>query len=189
MLAYISHNPDLIPLLRAESAPAFATGSRPNIAYLAEHCPLLTGTWLETLRLTAFSASVRYVTRDTAINGFVLRKGGRVMIPYRQLHFNGDVFGAGVESFDPRRFVDHPKLDKSATWRPFGGGETMCPGRFVAKQAVVTFVAMVLRRFEVEVEGGREFPRTDDSKPVVGMVSARDGDDVLLRVRAREAGI
>ena len=61
----------------------------------------------------------------------------------------------------------------------------MCPGRFVAKLAVVGFVAMVLQRFEVGLEGVQAFPRTDDSKPVVGMVSAREGEDVVLRVRER----
>ena len=187
MLAFICHNPELIYLLREETKSAFKGGRRPDISYLNEYCPNLRGVWLETLLLTAFSASVRYVTKDTDINGFMLRKGGRVMIPYQQLHSNEEVFGDAVERFNPRRFVDNPKLDRNSTWRPFGGSETMCPGRHVAKHAVLSFVAMVLQRFDVELAHSQPMPRADDSKPVVGMVPPMEGDDVIVRLASRGA--
>ncbi|OJJ76737.1 hypothetical protein ASPBRDRAFT_417343 [Aspergillus brasiliensis CBS 101740] len=53
--------------------------------------------------------------------------------------------------FRPERFS--PKggrsLTRSDNWRPFGGGTTMCPGRYVRKRFVMLFVTSLLRRFDV----------------------------------------
>lgn len=45
-------------------------------------------------------------------------------------------------------------LARSKSFRPFGGGTTYCPGRFVARQEVYMFVVVVLHRFRIEVMGG-----------------------------------
>lgn len=185
MLAQISHRSALISSLREETKGAFINDTGiPHIPSLVR-CPQLNAVWLETLRLAAFSASVRYINQDTEINGFILRKDSRIIIPYRQLHFNEEVFGDAIEEFLPDRFLKNPKLEKSSTWRPFGGGETMCPGRYIAKHAVMIFVAIVLHRFDIELAYPQPFPRTDDCKPVVGMVSAMKGDEVMVRLRSR----
>lgn len=82
MFAYMIYTPDLIDIIRKETAPAFANGSV-DVHYLNEKCPQLTSVWMETIRMSAFSASVRYVVRETTIGGKILRRGNRVVIPYR----------------------------------------------------------------------------------------------------------
>lgn len=130
MLAYIIYHPELIDIVRAETELGFDDNGRIDFHYLNDSCPKLGAIWNETVRMTAYSASVRHLTDDTVIGGKTLRKHNRVMIPYRQLHFNEEVFGKDVNQFDPWRFLRDKALQRSPSWRPFGGGITMCPGRF-----------------------------------------------------------
>jgi cytochrome P450 len=110
------------------------------------------------------------------------------MIPYRQLHFDPSIFGTEypVFEFAPERFTSKSGryLTRSDNWRPFGGGSTMCPGRYVAKRFVMLFVALLLKRFEIESVSKRA-PRANEAKPVLGLMSVKDEEDVLVRVRAR----
>ena len=183
MLSYMLFHPELLDLIRKETKPAFVNGScTPDVAYLNNKCPLMNGIWNETLRLAAASSSVRYITEDTVVGGLNLRRGKRVMIPYRQLHFNEEIFGDQVTQFNARRFIDNPSLLRSPSWRPFGGGATMCPGRFVAKQAVITFIAMVLNRFDIALDGPQPFPSAKEGNPVLGLMSNLPGSDLRVKL-------
>lgn len=175
--------PDLLEDVRREFEGAFADGSL-SVEYLSEHCPLFDGVWNETLRHSAYSASVRAITEDLIIGGKTLRKGNRLMVPYRQLHFNESSFGPDAREFSVRRFMDNPKLQSSAMWRPFGGGQTMCPGRYIAKRSVAIFVALALKRFDIGIVEGQSFPLGEEGKPVLGIMTMKG--DMLVRIRRRE---
>jgi cytochrome P450 len=185
MLANILQSPSLIDSIRCEVLPAFSS-TQVDLHHLTESCPLLKSVWLETLRLATASASVRYITRDTLINGNLLRKGNRLMIPYRQMHFDASVFGEDVNSFDPMRFMRNESLARSPSWRPFGGGQTLCPGRFAAQQTVLTFVAMILHRFDIELAYPQSFPRADEGRPVLGIMGWLDDLAVNIKLRKSE---
>ena len=114
------------------------------------------------------------------------------MSPFRQFHFDPAIYGDDVEKFVPERFMRDEVLVKGKGYRPFGGGTTYCPGRFVAKQEVFCFVATVLQRFDVKlasqgvIKGGEQaFPRLDRKKPSLGVMDPVKGDDVILRVREK----
>ncbi|KAE8350519.1 cytochrome P450 [Aspergillus coremiiformis] len=191
LLTYILNNgPEYINLVRKETLPAFQ--NKPiDLEYLHDHCPHLDAMWNETIRLSAYSASVRFVTSDTVIGGKILRKGNRLMIPYRPLHFDESTFSLQypVNEFRHERFLQKSKnLTRSDNWRPFGGGTTMCPGRYVAKRSVLLFVAMLLQRFNVELVTKR-IPEPEEGKPVLGIMSVKEGEDVLVRVWSREVSI
>ncbi|GFF33514.1 25-hydroxycholesterol 7-alpha-hydroxylase [Aspergillus udagawae] len=190
LLTYILHygSEHYVDIIRQETLPAFSPDKTiPDLDYLHDNCPHLDAMWNETIRLSAYSASVRFVTSDTIIGGKILRKGNRLMIPYRQLHFDETIFGVDypVEEFRHERFMQKGRnLTRSDNWRPFGGGTTQCPGRYVAKRFVLLFVAMLLRRFDVELVTNR-VPAAEEGKPVLGIMSIKDGEDVLVRVRPR----
>ena len=65
--------------------------------------------------MSAFSASVRYVTKDTLIGGKLLRKGSRPMIPYWQLHFDDSGFGSDIQKFKSDRFLNDKDLTRSGS--------------------------------------------------------------------------
>lgn len=167
-----------------ETNSAISTSGDVNMSRLLEHCPCLNSVYDEALRVTNSSSSVRHVLADTVIGGCKLRKGNNIIIPYRQLHFNEAVFGPTAGVFDPERFLKNKALARSPSYRPFGGGSTYCPGRFIAKQEVVAFVALVLHRYDIKLAEGvdKGFPALEEMKPCLGVMGPREGEDVFLQV-------
>lgn len=143
--------------------------------------------YYEVLRLATSSVSVRDVKAQARIGGKLLRAGNRVLLPYRQMLFDGNVFGEDAETFNPDRFLSDRKLNNSLSFRPFGGGATYCPGRFLAKAEVLTFVALVICRFDLELadNGGKEvnIPRMEIRRPCLGIMGPEKEGDVVLKVR------
>lgn len=182
MLSYMLFQPELIATVREETQAAFEAGGKINVRFLEEECPRLIGIWNEVIRLTAYSSSVRYIAEDTFIGGKVLRKGNRLMIPNRHLHLDANVFGQAVQYFDSERFVKRRSVLRSLNWRPYGGGATMCPGRYLAKQSVISFVVVLLHSYDIELFGHQKFPRLEDGYPVLGIMSSKERDDLLVRI-------
>ncbi|KAL9102989.1 MAG: hypothetical protein Q9187_009061, partial [Circinaria calcarea] len=152
-LAYLLHDQELLEKVREETRPA-VIDDVPNVTYLLESCPRLEAIFLEVLRMVMSSSLMRFVTEPTLVGGKTLRKGYNVMAPYRQLHYDKDVWGENADEFDPERFLRNKNLAKSPSYRPFGGGQYLCPGRFLARRVVFTFVALALSRFELALDIG-----------------------------------
>lgn len=118
----------------------------------------------------------------------MLRKGGKILIPCRLLHFNEAIFGADVHHFRPERFEGREQsMTRGPSWRPFGGGRTKCPGYLVAKREIMLFVAMVLERFDLEMVGGpaAAVMEPDLERPAPGIANRKPGEDLLVRLTAR----
>ena len=179
-------DPDLFRIVREETKPAFTGGAFPDAHDLDHKCPRLNGIWYETIRLAAYASSIRTVAEETIIRGTIFRKGNRLMIPNRQLHFDPEVYGGDVDAFRSTRFLENRNLLRSLSWRAFGGGATLCPGRYVAKQAVITFVAMLVQRYEIELTEPQTMPRLEEGYPVLGLMASKDGDDLSVRLRPIE---
>jgi cytochrome P450 len=186
VLTYLLHNPTLLAAYRQETEPAFSGGNLVDPLYIQDpaNCPQVDMIWHETLRLSGWSASIRLITQDTMIGGKLMRKGNRVMVPHRLQHFDESVFGESPHLFRPERWQKE-NLARSPSWRPFGAGKTMCSGRFLARFSVTTFVATLLRRFDVEMVGNPPFPQGDEGKPVLGIMSIKKGHDFNVRLSPR----
>ncbi len=188
ILAHLLHKPALLEAIREETAHGIMDDS-PNVAYLVEHCPRLEATYHEVLRLQVSNSLMRHVTAPTKMGGKLLQRGRNVMVPYRLLHYDREAWGANVSSFDPERFLNKKELVRDPSYRPFGGGQHLCPGRFLAKQAIFSFVALALSRFDMclDSEGGlkQRFPRAEDLTPGLATLGPRKGDDVMVRCSPR----
>lgn len=171
---------------RRETEPAFTGTDLVDPFYFQDpdKCPQVDHIWNETLRMTGWSVSVRLITKDTVIAGKVLCKGSRVMVPHRLLHFDQTIFGENIDSFQPERWSE-PGRARHPSWKPFGAGKTLCSGRFLARFAVTTFVATLLRRFDLEMIGNPAFPQADRGRPVLGIMSVKEGQDFEIRVSER----
>lgn len=173
MLTEILFHRDLCEVARAEATSIckLEMGER-DLASITTTCPNLNALWNECLRLGSASASTRYVDHDTMIGDRLLRKDSVVMAPYSQMHQNPDYFGANPDDFDHRRFLDDNSLDKQPAFKPWGGGTTHCPGRYVAKLEVFLFVALALTECDLSIaqkdEKGRPLLR---KKPKFDMKS------------------
>jgi cytochrome P450 len=191
MISFLLQDEYLIPKVTRELQATFRQDGSLDIAALQTDTPYLTALWHETLRVCNSSASARFVTSDTKIGEYTLRAGRRLLIPYRQLHLNPDIFGANATEFNASRFLEDKKLAQNPSYRPFGGGVTYCPGRFLAKQEIFMALAFLLCRNDVQLasvknEGGKssgqKFPRMDELKPGIGIIGPVSGDDLIVRL-------
>lgn len=198
MMAHILYDPTLLATLREEISLAVSQGTEALEYRLEQQCPQLRAVYFEALRLTSSSSTVRDVQRQTEIGDKVLRTGANILIPYRQLHVNPDTFGQNADQFDPDRFLHNPSLSKSPSFRPFGGGKTYCPGRYLAEREILTFVALALHRFEICFASDRregitkaasswpKFPRIDKQKFCLGIMEPIKGDDLIVMIKQRK---
>ncbi|KAL1622104.1 hypothetical protein SLS54_005169 [Diplodia seriata] len=184
LLSYLLFNPALLAAVKEETGHAFTNG-RLDTAKLANDCPILDSVWLEVLRLVNGAMSVRKVVTPTTISGKELESGNTVIIPFRQLHFNEHVWGQARFGFDPERFLKGQKLRNHASYRPFGGGVSLCPGRHLAKSEVCGFLATLLQRYDVALPAAlppQVFPRLDETKPSTGITGALGDMDVVFDI-------
>ncbi|KAF2190000.1 cytochrome P450 [Zopfia rhizophila CBS 207.26] len=195
-IAYLVYDAKLLEDIRTEIVPAMED-HKLNEEHLIENSPRLHSLVNEVLRLCVTSGLVRDIVKPTLIQGKVLREGSKLMIPYRQLHLNRDVWGQDPCSIKPERFVINTKLINSKSYRPFGGGHTLCPGRFLARRSVSFAVALLVGRFNISVDTERKengeqkkagdsvlsFPKMDTTKPSPGASLPHEGDDVIVFLR------
>ncbi|KAL8812803.1 MAG: hypothetical protein Q9200_000770 [Gallowayella weberi] len=150
-----------------------------DVKLLYANSPVLDGTFHECLRLSAGAMMGRKVLVTTRIGDKVLKAGGTVLIPSRQLHSNANVWGSDHQQFSDTRFARNGTLTRHSSYRPFGGGVSLCPGRKVARQQVFTMVAILIHRFDARLSRDKkqEFPRLNVSTPALGVTGpAKDMD-------------
>jgi cytochrome P450 len=156
-----------------------------DVPHIQTKCPLLVSTWKEVLRIATLTTTTnRCVLADTYIGSqILLKKGGIVQIPTGAFHSDQNVWGSNVNEFDPRRFLPSKQAHRSAAFRPFGGGSTMCPGRYLAVTEILGFVSAVILGFEISpVEGEWKLPKKD-SRPFPGTVKPASDIKVVIRRR------
>ncbi|KAL3431349.1 putative cytochrome P450 [Aspergillus tetrazonus] len=200
LVAHILHDAALADAITAEIRPAVGVmtiGQEQKIEidhhYLSEQCPKLDSLFSEVLRLTLTAPMARDVSETTTVGGRRLREGNRVLVLYRQLHLDRATWGPAPQTLQPERFLVDSGLKSSIAYRPWGAGKHICPGRFLAKSAIFTFVAYLLAGFEVRLRetgtGKRTrsaFPMADMSRPSPGIANIADGEDVLISVIRRD---
>ena len=193
IMAYILFDPLLYSHIRAEvdeAVPSHGRTSEKDLISRLENCKLLVAVYNEMLRFITASAFIRSVSATTDLGDTTLSPGANVLIPYRQLHFDQSVFGDNTNEFDPSRFLFNPDLNKSPSFRPFGGGTTYCAGRHVARREVITFVAMAIHKYDIKLAGcgggnKQSFPRCDLKKPSLGVLPPARGEDVEVVIGER----
>lgn len=196
-MSYILSNPTLLTTLQNEVHPAVSEATTGLEYRLEQHCPRLRAVYFEVLRLASSSSTVRGIMQPTDIGDKTLETGASILIPYRRLHLNPEIFGENAEDFDPERFLRDPSLSKNPNFRPFGGGKTYCPGRYLAEREILTFVALAIHRFDIRIATGApaqayktgvalpNFPRMDKKKFCLGIMEPVKGDDMIVDVRPR----
>ena len=92
-----------------------------------------------------------------------------------------------MERFNWRRFITDGALNDAARLvMPFGGGESLCPGRHVAKNEIAQFIRQILLEYDVELlpEDASSPPAFDAARVGLGIYPpATDHVGLLMRPR------
>ncbi|RYC55225.1 hypothetical protein CHU98_g10982 [Xylaria longipes] len=205
ILLQIFADPQLLSTVREEITKILRTDEnddkdayhgkyRLNITDLKDLCPVLIAVYRECLRLGSDNYSTRMVKEDILLaDRYFLKKGAVVQIAGGVIHADESIWGDGVESFNPGRFLElkqesgnsrqnqiHP-----AAFRAFGGGKTLCPGRHFAMNEILSLVSLVVLVFDVEaLDGGRiKVPRKNDGVLPVHILEPISSVKVLISKR------
>ena len=175
----------------AETQAAWSKDSNQlDINWLINNSPVLTSTYQETFRVRNDAGSIRNIEVDTKIGGKVVRKGNLLLIPYRLAHLKESSFGADCMSFDPLRFLNNPKMASQGDYRPFGGGFSLCPARFLAKNQVFSALAILLHRFSWELDYTKSVPKIPEVNDRVrssGIMGPMPGHDLHVIVTKKKS--
>ncbi|GAP88755.1 putative cytochrome p450 protein [Rosellinia necatrix] len=186
LLTYLLYDTSLLKLAKEETEAAWRS-EQLDIKYLCSNCPNLESIYNEVLRLNNTAAAVRVASQDTEIGGKTLRAGSMVILPFRQLHVNENVWGDDALTFKPDRFMRNKSQFRSSSFRPFGGGATLCPGQTLAKQEIFGFIAILLHRFHISLARGPDraqppFPRLNSATPSFGVNGPIKHSDILVDI-------
>ena len=164
-----------------------------DVNAVKDECPLFASVWQETLRYHANGSSTREVMQDTLLeNRYLLKKGSVIQMPSLVVHNDTAVWGPTASQFDAKRFLStevKTKKDQKqhpSAFRAFGGGVTLCPGRHFAKTEILSLVAMMVMRFEVQPVGGGEWPHLPLNDSDMAAAIVQPGKDVEVEIEPRK---
>lgn len=164
MLVHVYADPGLTSDIRKELSTAGFLGTpdelsqNPRLLAMPEDCPLLYSTWQELLRVHALGTSSRFVLKDTILDDtYLLKQGMVVQMPMAVMHSDPAAWGSDAAEFQPRRFMKQKRL---TSYRPFGGGAALCPGRHFVTLETLALTACMLSKFDIApVDGEWKIPR------------------------------
>ena len=176
---------------------------------LIRNSPLFRSTFYEVLRTCGGTVSNRVVTEDIEVGGKLFKKGTPVMLPARPQHMDPAIWGEDCGQFIPDRFIraediggkfenhgdkyqgaisekdtQRRRQAKERMMRPFGGGASLCPGRFFASYEVWVLVACLIWQYDMSVKEGERIPAVDLKRPNLGVMSPIH--DVKIRLVKRK---
>ncbi|KAF5001557.1 hypothetical protein FDECE_10905 [Fusarium decemcellulare] len=196
LLISIYTRPELLAEVRDEleatlEKPDIRTKVSLDYTVIREKCPVFMSTYDEVLRMTSGIATVRYTNEDTLIQDrWLLKKGAQVQMPTAFIHADPTTWGADADVFDHTRFLKSKVLTKeqrarrTAAFRPFGGGNTLCPGRHFASYEVLTFTASILLGFDMTPTTETfNVPEMDRSK--LPLTSLKPAGDIKVQLARR----
>ncbi|KAL9028580.1 MAG: hypothetical protein Q9180_007144, partial [Flavoplaca navasiana] len=190
VLAHILFDKRLCKAVKEEVNSAWKS-EQLDVKFLCANSPMLDGTFHECLRLAAGAMMGRKVLPTTQIGVKILKPGGTVLVPSHQLYSNTNVWGSDHEHFCEARFAKNSSLTRHSSYRPFGGGVSLCPGRKLAREQVSTMVAILLRQLDVRLSQDKkhEFPRLNVSTPALGVTGPAKDTDVYVELNRAEKSI
>jgi cytochrome P450 len=140
------------------------------ITLFPPNLPLLRSVFWESVRINTITNTIREVLEPTELvsgdRTYKLKKGGVVTLPSCLVHMN-PVLHPEPNVFRPRRFLavelggDGENHTKSL--KPFGGGNSYCPGRVFAEKQVMGFLAEMCWRYDITLSNKETFTIPDNA--------------------------
>lgn len=131
-----------------------------NIPEIIKGFPFLEAFVIEVLRTQSHGPATRRVLQDTLIEDtdgtpYLLKKDSILVMPSHLVHENTAGWGANAGKFDPTRFLGAPSIKMAASsYRVFGGGNAICPGKQFAMNSMMSVLLIMVLRFDLEPLNG-----------------------------------
>ncbi|CAN6562407.1 unnamed protein product [Malus baccata var. baccata] len=127
----------------------------------------------ETLRVITFSLTVfREAKKDVKINGYSIPKGWKVLVWFRSIHYDSELYPNPME-FNPSRWDNH--TPKALSFLPFGAGSHLCPGNDLAKLEIAIFLHHFLLNYKME--------RANPGCPLMYLPHTRPKDNCVAKIK------
>ncbi|KAL4600295.1 hypothetical protein ACB092_11G188500 [Castanea dentata] len=127
----------------------------------------------ETLRVITFSLTVfREAKKDVNIAGYTIPKGWRVLVWFRSVHLDPEIY-ENPKEFKPSRWDNF--TPKAGAFLPFGAGTRLCPGNDLAKLEISIFLHHFLLNYQLE--------RLNPGSPSMYLPHTRPVDNCLARIK------
>ncbi|CAH9118140.1 unnamed protein product [Cuscuta europaea] len=127
----------------------------------------------ETLRIVTFSLVVfREAKKDVNVSGYTIPKGWKVLVWFRGVHLDQDIYDDPLE-FNPSRWDN--LIPRAGAFLPFGLGSRLCPGNDLAKLEISIFLHYFLLGYELE--------RDNPDCPMMYLPHCRPKDNCVGKVR------
>ncbi|KAL5550926.1 hypothetical protein UlMin_001102 [Ulmus minor] len=127
----------------------------------------------ETLRVVNVSLfNYREALNDVSIGGYIIPKGWKVLVCYRGIHLDPELY-PNPKEFNPSRWEENKP--KKGAFMPFGAGGRLCPGSDLTKLEVSTFLHYFLLNYELE--------RLNPGSAVRYLPHSRPKDNCLAKVK------
>ena len=159
--------------------------SKDQLAMDLRSCKVLGGVYKEALRVSASTVSARESLTENILSGKKVKAGTNLLITYRSMLRDTNRFGQDADIFAWDRFLREDGLDKQPWFTPYGDGVGQCPGRWLAQMEIMSMVALVVTRFDIEKVDKQAFPKLDTKTPSLGVMGPCAGSDMLIRIAKR----
>ncbi|CAN8095889.1 unnamed protein product [Discula destructiva] len=189
---------ELVPCVQSARVDGKGNVSTLSISALKTNCPLYISTVREVLRFTAAGIAAFEVLEDTILESthenprrtYHLKRGAALQIPATAVHTDEIVWGPDAAEFVPQRFMPTEAKSKihPSAFRAFGGGSTLCPGRHVAQDMMLTMAAMIFMEFDLQFVGPVGLPDPDRTQ-LTSMMKPKGACPVVLKVREGDLGV
>jgi len=167
LLCQIFSSPKALQHIRTELHTLFTDDTESDVPMckfvrlneVKAQCPTLVAMLNETLRYHSTIINIKQAQHDTTLaDQYLLKKNAIVMIPGQSIHHNKDIWGPSPEIFNHQRFLSpdsKKELLRTSSFRPFGAGVTMCPGRHFSTNVIMSLVAMVVQHDDILPKEGQ----------------------------------
>ena len=176
--------------------PVFSLNDEENNASVEEWtpeqlnaCVYLESAVNETLRLAASPMIVRKCSQKTEL---VLHDGRKLIVQLNEMV----AWLAAVTHRDPKLFPEpekfifdrflHKNPETISGYMPFGGGRSLCPGRFFANNEIKICVALLLRFFEYQLLETKVGPKQKAQRVGFGVAPPDHDIPVVYRYKTNQ---
>jgi cytochrome P450 len=157
-----------------------------DIHALFTELPLLSGIVKEVLRVLSTNASVRILSEDAIVdNKYKLKKDSLVFLPAPDLHHNTSIYGYDAAEFKPERWSGEGAKFPAASFRAFGGGSSLCPGRHLSMNEIMVVLVAMAMKYDVQPAADNGQWKEVKTKLYVNISLWAPAEDIEVQVSER----